>query len=237
LLSVLSHRFILLKYLRSYKGPCSALVSLPRHIVPLSWHTAKSTSRHTATHYRPSHSSSRHTVIHHLFSHLSPRHTVGKHNASPISWHTALAAQPHSQPPAPRLPSPKGTLEEEKIDKSDQPRMFMPSSELRKISQTQVQRNLPHPSMNAVDLSSLNPLTWVPLPRPNTTPLFSVFTPCSSDLLPSSTLRPTHWQHLLQHYLDPSFVQNLVGIAIYGARIEYMGLPHTIHAENYASAL
>jgi hypothetical protein len=46
-----------------------------------------------------------------------------------------------------------------------------------------------------------------------------------------------HWQRLLQHYPDPSFVPNLVGIATYGARIGYMGPPHTIHAENHASAL
>ncbi len=64
-----------------------------------------------------------------------------------------------------------------------------------------------------------------------------MFTPCPSELRPSSTLKPVHWQQLLQHYPDSTFVQNLVGIATYGARIGYTGLPQTIHMKNHASAL
>ena len=139
------------------------------------------------------------------------------------------------QPTALALPSLKGTLGEERIDKSDQPRKLVPPSELREISRPQVQRNLPHPLSDAVDSSSTP--SRVPLPRPNTTPLFPVFTPCSPELWPSFTLKPAHWQQLLQHYPDPAFVQNLVGIATYGARIGYTGPPRTIHAENHASAL
>jgi hypothetical protein len=232
-LSVLSHSFILLKHLRKYNGPSSTLVPLPRHIAfPHSRHTAKSSSRHTAK------STSRHTAIpQYRICHPShpSRHTAGQHKATSVSRHTAIAAQPHSQPSAPTLLSPKGTLGEEKIDKSDQPRTLVPPSELRKITRPQVQRNLPHPLTDAVDSSSTP--TRVPLPRPNTFPLFSVFTPCPPELRPSSTLRPEHWQSLLQNYPDPTFVQNLVGIATHGARIGYLGPPRTIHAENHASAL
>jgi hypothetical protein len=117
--------------------------------------------------------------------------------------------------------------------------MLVPPSELREFSRTQVQRNLLHPLTDAVDSSSsaIGIPAQVPLPRPNTTPLFPVFTPCPPELRPSSTLKPMHWQYLLQHYPDPTFVQNLVGIATYGARIGYTGPPWIIHAENHASAL
>ena len=170
---------------------------------PLSQHTAKPLSRHTA---KPT---SRHTTK------PTPRHTAGSHKATSISRHTATTAQPHMQPTALMLPSLKGTLGEERIDKSDQPRKLVPPSELREISRPQVQRNLPYPLSDAVDSSSTP--SWVPLPCPNTTPLFPVFMPCSLELQPSSTLKPAHWQSLLQHYPDPTFIQNLVGIATYGA--------------------
>jgi hypothetical protein len=53
-------------------------------------------------------------------------------------------------------------------------------SELREISRTQVQKNFPHPLKDALDLSP-TPIRG-PLPRPNTTPLFPVFTPCPPEL-------------------------------------------------------
>ncbi len=113
----------------------------------------------------------------------------------------------------------------------------MPPSELRKISRTQVKRNTPHPLKDAIDSSSSFPAR-VPLPpRPNTVPLFPVFTSCPPELRPHSTLRPEHWQHLLRDYPDLNFVHNIVGMATYGARIGYTGPPRVINANNHASAL
>jgi hypothetical protein len=74
-------------------------------------------------------------------------------------------------------------------------------------------------------------------PRPNTTPSYPVYTRCPSHLRPESQLVPEHWQLLLAQYPDPSFIDNIAGIATYGARIGYAGPLHQIVSENHASAL
>ena len=86
---------------------------------------------------------------------------------------------------------------------------------------------LPHILSNPVD----------PSPRPNTHPLFTVFTPCPPSLRPRSTLHPGHWEALLEGYPDPFFITNIVGISTYGARIGFMGPPRRLTSPNHSSAL
>jgi hypothetical protein len=50
-------------------------------------------------------------------------------------------------------------------------------------------------------------------------------------------LLPENWKLLLSQYLDPTFVQNIVGIATFGTRVGYQGPQRQIKSENHASAL
>ena len=76
-----------------------------------------------------------------------------------------------------------------------------------------------------------------PTTRPNTNPMFTVYTPCPPNLRPRSTLNPNHWEALLEGYPDPSFVANIVGISIHGARIGFEGSPYQLSSPNHSSAL
>ena len=55
--------------------------------------------------------------------------------------------------------------------------------------------------------------------------------------LPPIPLRPQGIAELLQHYPDKHFVDNLISIAIHGARIGYEGPPASTRRPNHASAL
>ena len=85
------------------------------------------------------------------------------------------------------------------------------------------------------DKSKLSPM--FPMYRPNTHPAFTVYTPLPLQDRPKSTLRPMRWLKLLANYPDPSFTQNIVGIATHGARIGYEGPPLQLQTDNHASAL
>jgi hypothetical protein len=54
---------------------------------------------------------------------------------------------------------------------------------------------------------------------------------------PKSFLQPGHWKSLMKDYLDPNFVDNIVDIARYGARIGYLGSLKQITSKNHESAL
>ena len=84
---------------------------------------------------------------------------------------------------------------------------------------------------NGSSPSFLNPA------RPNTYPLFQVYTPLPRHLYPHSTLISRHWELLLQNYPDSSFKQIITGIATFGARIGYTGRPSQIQCTNHKSAL
>src|SRR5437762_1675663 len=70
-----------------------------------------------------------------------------------------------------------------------------------------------------------------PLHRPNTHPLFPVYTPMPPQEHPASTLLPHQWAELLSTYPNPALAQNIVGIATHGARIGYKGPPLQIMSE------
>ena len=73
--------------------------------------------------------------------------------------------------------------------------------------------------------------------RPNTNPAFPIYTPLPIKNRPRSTLIPHRWHELLRGYPDPTFIQNIVGIATHGARIGYEGPPLQLLADNHPSAL
>ena len=73
-------------------------------------------------------------------------------------------------------------------------------------------------------------------PRSNTTPKYSLYTPCPLHLRPHSSLQPNNWKILLEGYPDPEYVNNIVGIATHGARIGYRGPLRQIYNPNHTSA-
>ena len=75
------------------------------------------------------------------------------------------------------------------------------------------------------------------LHRPNTHPLFPVYTPMPPQEHPTSTLLPHRWAELLSTYSNPALVQNIVGIATHGVRIGYEGPSLQIMSENHSTVL
>ena len=84
----------------------------------------------------------------------------------------------------------------------------------------------------AISLISL----LTPLTRLNTIISFDVVIKTHLPLPPIS-LRTQGIAELLQHYPDKQFVDNLISIATYGARIGYKEPPASTRRSNYASAL
>src|SRR5438876_112911 len=75
--------------------------------------------------------------------------------------------------------------------------------------------------------------TGFPL-QPNTEPLFPLYILCPVKTRPKSTLVPSKWKELLTNYPDPTFTDNIVGMATHGARIGYRGPLHQIRSSNHA---
>ena len=94
----------------------------------------------------------------------------------------------------------------------------------------------PHSTSNALTSTHTPHNTGFPL-QPNTEPLFPLYTPCPAKTRPKSTLVPSKWNELLTNYPDPTFTDNIVGMATHGARIGYRGPRRQIHSSNHASAL
>jgi len=92
-------------------------------------------------------------------------------------------------------------------------------------------------SLITISQHTAQPVISLTETRPNTRPEFEVFTPCHDNIKPSSTLIPNHWNELLRNYPDKTFVNNIVGMAIYGARLGYIGPVHSIESANHSSAL
>ena len=85
--------------------------------------------------------------------------------------------------------------------------------------------------------STISRHTAPPPLRPNTSLPFPAFTPCPTHLKPKSTLLPDNWSYLLKEYPDRSFVDTIIGIATYGARLRYLGPLQAISNPNHSSAL
>ena len=73
--------------------------------------------------------------------------------------------------------------------------------------------------------------------RPNTHPLFEVFTPIDELLRPCSTLVADHWHQLLQSYPDPTLPEIILGITTHGARLGYEGPLRQVRGRNHPSVL
>ena len=72
--------------------------------------------------------------------------------------------------------------------------------------------------------------------RPNTRPNFTVVTPLPIPLPTASTLHPERWLSLLARYPDAEFPALLANIAMFGARVGYLGPYVRIRGHNHRSA-
>ena len=83
----------------------------------------------------------------------------------------------------------------------------------------------------------LHPHSHTSFPRPNTVAPYHLYTPLPPSSQPRSSLKPSHWSALLQHYPDSRFPSLLHGIATHGARVGYRGPLLRIRSRNHPSVL